>query len=230
MFCVNCGVRLADTETRCPLCDTVVYHPDIKQPTVRPLYPTDRTPKPKPPSKGLNGAILILFFIPVLVSLLSDWQTGGTFSWFGFVAGALVLAYITIGLPLWFSKPNPVIFVPCDVVVLCVYLFYVNQKTDGNWFFSFALPVTLGFGIVVCAVITLLRYVKGGRLYIWGGALMAVGALMLMVEWLLDLTFNVNFIGWSIYPLIVLMLLGGTLIYLALNRTARETMERKLFF
>ncbi len=230
MFCVNCGVRLADTESRCPLCDTVVYHPDIKQPTSRPLYPPHRTPKPKPPSKGLNGAVLFLFFIPVLISLQSDLQSDGALSWFGFVAGALTLSYIIIGLPLWFSKPNPVIFVPCDIAALCVYLFYVNWKTDGNWFFGFALPVTLGFGIVICTVITLLRYVKRGRLYIWGGALMAVGALMLMIEWLLDITLNVSFIGWSVYPLIVLILLGGTLLYLAINRTAREMMERKLFF
>ncbi len=230
MFCVNCGVRLGDTEKRCPLCDTAVYHPDVKQPAVRPLYPPDRCPNPKPPSRGLNGAILILFFIPVFVSLLSDWQTDGTLSWFGFVAGGLTLAYLMFGLPLWFSKPNPVIFTPCNVAAITAYLFYVNLATDGHWFWGFAFPVTVGFGAVICAVVTLLRYLKKGRLYIWGGALIAIGALMLMVERLLDVTFDVRFIGWSIYPLIVLTLLGGTLIYLAINRTAREVMERKLFF
>ena len=29
MYCVNCGVKLAPTESVCPLCGTRVYHPDL---------------------------------------------------------------------------------------------------------------------------------------------------------------------------------------------------------
>lgn len=39
MYCVNCGVKLEDTEKRCPLCQTVCYHPDILRPAAKPLYP-----------------------------------------------------------------------------------------------------------------------------------------------------------------------------------------------
>ena len=45
MYCVNCGVRLADTEKKCPLCETAVYHPDIKQSDARPTYPKGKYPK-----------------------------------------------------------------------------------------------------------------------------------------------------------------------------------------
>jgi hypothetical protein len=34
---------------------------------------------------------------------------------------------------------------------------------------------------------------------------------------------------WSLYPLTALVLLGGMLIFLAICRPARETMERKFF-
>ena len=37
MYCVKCGVRLADTEKVCPLCATRVYHPDLEQPKTPPL-------------------------------------------------------------------------------------------------------------------------------------------------------------------------------------------------
>ena len=59
---------------------------------------------------------------------------------------------------------------------------------------------------------------------------MALGAFMLLMEFLMGVTFQLPFIGWSIYPLCVLMLFGGLLIYLAINRSAREIIERKLFF
>ena len=59
---------------------------------------------------------------------------------------------------------------------------------------------------------------------------MALGAFMLLIEFLIGITFGLRFIGWSIYPLIVLILFGGLLIYFAINSAAREMMERKLFF
>ena len=61
-------------------------------------------------------------------------------------------------------------------------------------------------------------------------AFMALGAFMLLVEFLMKMTFDLHFIGWSIYPLVVLFLFGGLLIYFAINSSAREIIERKLFF
>lgn len=230
MYCVKCGVALADTEKKCPLCDTVVYHPDIKQQPSHSLYPKDRKPKPQANSKAINGMFVILFLIPILICFLSDLQTDATLDWFGFAAGGIAVGYILFALPLWFKNANPVIFVPCDFAAVTVYLLYINCATNGDWFLSFAFPVAGALALIVCAVVTLAHYLKAGRLYIFGGGFIALGALMLLVEFLLMITFNLSFVGWSIYPLVVLVLLGGALIYLAINASARETMERKLFF
>jgi hypothetical protein len=72
--------------------------------------------------------------------------------------------------------------------------------------------------------------VKKGRLYIFGGALVALGGVMLLVEHLIAITFHVGrFALWSLYPMTALVLVGGLLIFLAICRPARETMERKIF-
>lgn len=94
---------------------------------------------------------------------------------------------------------------------------------------NFALPVTGSICLIVTTVVVLLRYLKKGKLYILGGAIMAMGGVMLLLEWLLSVTFRVSLVGWSIYPLIVFALLGGLLIFLAINSSARERMERKFF-
>ena len=230
MYCVNCGVKLANTEKKCPLCSTTVYHPDIAQPTQQPLYPSNRFPKRNSGTKVLNGAVIILFFIPLLVCFFADQSIDGRIEWFGYVAGALLVSYIVFALPLWFHKPNPVIFSPCDFAAVGLYLLYINLQTGGNWFLPFALPVVGGFSLICCTVITLLHYLRRGKLYIFGGAFMATGAFVLLVELLTNITFGLQFVGWSIYPLVVLMLLGGLLIYLAINGVAREMIERKIFF
>ena len=115
------------------------------------------------------------------------------------------------------------------VVLLFVWL-YVNFVVGGNWFLSFAFPTAGGIALIVCTVVALVRYVKKGKLYIVGGAFITLGLFMLLVEYLLDATFRLSFVGWSIYPLVVMVILGGTMIYLAIDSAAREVMERKLFF
>ncbi len=230
MFCIKCGVKLADTEKSCPLCGTVVYHPDIKQKDTPPLYPTGRIPKTHANSKAVNGIYIMIFLIPLLVCFLADIQTNGSLDWFGFAAGGLLIGYLVFALPYWFKNPNPVIFVPCDFAATICFLLYIDLVTSGRWFMSFAFPVAGAIALITCTVVTLLYYLKKGKLYIWGGASIALGGLMLLIEYLLHITFGLKFSGWSIYPLIVLALFGGILIYLAINKSARETMERKLFF
>ena len=230
MYCIKCGIKLADSERKCPLCDTVVYHPDIEITSIRQLYPSKKMPKVGSGQKALSGMIIILFLIPLIISFFSDLQRNGQLDWFGYVAGALVVGYIAFALPLWFQRPNPVIFVPCDFVATALYLLYIDLVTKGGWFLSFALPITIGFALIICTVVTLVYYVGRGKLYIYGGATIAVGALLLLMEFLLVKTFHLSFVGWSVYPLIALVLLGGILIYLAINGSAREVVERKLFF
>jgi hypothetical protein len=73
-------------------------------------------------------------------------------------------------------------------------------------------------------------YLKKGSLYIFGGAFIALGAMMPLLEFLLYYTFQLNkLVGWSFYPLVSLVLVGGLLIFLAICKPAREVMERKFF-
>ena len=230
MYCVKCGVKLADTEQKCPLCYTRVCHPDLPQPSAQPLYPRGKMPGQSAGRQAVGGLILFLFLLPLLLCLCGDLQPDGQLDWFGYVAGALLVCYVAIALPQWFRRPNPVIFVPCVFAAAAAYLLYVDLVTEGGWFLSFGLPVVGSLGLIVSAVVTLLRYARRGKWFILGGAFVALGALTLAVELLLDLTFRVAFVGWSVYPLVVLMLLGGNLIYLGINRAAREMLARKLFF
>lgn len=230
MYCINCGVKLSDTEKKCPLCNTAVFHPDIKQPDAPPLYPKDKMPKKASGSKAINGAVIIIFLIPFFATLFFDLANNGKFEWFGYVAGGLVLSYVAFALPFWFKNPNPTVFVPCTFATATLYLMYINLATNGDWFLGFALPIMGALCLIATATAALLRYVKKGKLYTVGGLLMALGATVLLIEFLLVNTFPLPFVGWSIYPAVVLIMLGGLLIYLAISKPAREILERKFFF
>ncbi len=230
MYCVRCGVKLADSERKCPLCNTVVCHPDFEPSEQSPLYPSEKMPRPGAGRRALGGAVIFLFFIPMLVCFFADLRIDGKLEWSGYVIGALLVAYVAFALPYWFRRPNPVIFVPCAFLAVGLYLLYIDLATDGGWFLSFAFPLVGGIAVIISAVVTLIYYLRRGRLYILGGAFIALGAFMPLVEFLMQRTFFLPLIGWSIYPLVVLASFGGLLIYFAINSAAREMIERKLFF
>lgn len=164
MYCIECGVKLGEAEKKCPLCNTDVYHPNYVDRPGKPLYPSEKMPKKASRSKALNGAMIILFLIPLFVCFVADLQLDGRLEWSGYVAGALMLSYIAFALPMWFQKPNPVIFVPCNFAATALYLLYINIATGGTWFLSFALPITVGLCMITCTVVTLLYYLRKGRL------------------------------------------------------------------
>lgn len=230
MYCANCGVKLAASEEVCPLCRTRAFHPDLPKQEGKGLYPKNKQPREGRRSAWPQIILTALFLLPMILVMLCDLQVTGRVSWSGFVIGALVLGYVIFVLPVWFKKPNPVVFVPCSFAAAGVYLLYISLYTKGGWFLSFAFPTTVCIGLIVTAVTVLVKYVKRGRLYIFGGALMLLGFWMLLMEHLINITFHVgHFALWSLYPMTALVLAGGLLIFLAICRPARETMERKLF-
>lgn len=230
MYCVKCGVKLADTEVRCPLCGTRVFHPDIFREEGERLYPAQKFPSAVKRNLALQVILTAAFLLPFIIVLLCDMQFNSGVTWSGYVMGALVLGYITVVLPSWFKKPSPAVFVPITFAATAVYLWYINLAASGTWFWSFGLPVVACLAAIAIPVFVLSYYLKRGRLFVFGGAAIALGAFMVLMEALMVATFEgLYFKGWSLYPLISLAFIGGILIFLGAYRPARESMERRFF-
>ena len=230
MYCIRCGVELADSEKRCPLCQTLVFHPELTRPEGEPQYPADLYPAPQERPFGQLLIITMAFLLTGMITTLCNIQIRGHITWAGYVIGGLLMGYVVIVLPFWFRNPNPVVFVPCNFAAIAGLLLYVNFATNGNWFLSFALPVTGAAGLIVTAVVALTRYIHRGRLYIYGGASILTGGLMLLIEMLLNVTLGRKIIFlWSPYPFLALALLGITMLIIAICRPLRESLRKRTF-
>lgn len=230
MYCVNCGVKLGNSEKKCPLCETVVYHPDIERNAAEPLYPSGRFPRQQPRSLAAPIILSTAFLMPLLITLLCDLQINAAVTWSGYVMGALLLGYVILVLPGWFRNPNAAALVFCDFLAIDLYLMYINHAVDGTWFWGFGFPLVSAVGLIVTAVVLLMKHFPQRGLYIFGGAFVALGAYMPLLEWRINQTFDrTGFAAWSFYPLIALVLLGLMLIFLGANSAARQALERKFF-
>ena len=231
MYCIKCGVELADSEKVCPLCGTRVFHPDLPQAQGEPPYPPQAQARPEEVSHtGALFVLTVLLALPAVLSILCDWRVNGRIVWSGYSVGGAALLYVMVVLPLWFRRPNPVIFVPVDFAAIGLYLLYINFATGGHWFLSFAFPVTGAIGLLVTAVVVLTRYLHGGWLYIYGGAFILAGGLAVLIEFLINLTFQLHeTFFWSFYPLAAGVILGLMLIVIAICKPLRESLQRKFF-
>ena len=240
MYCIRCGVELPAGAERCPLCSLRVYHPELEE-----------TPEPAPYPRraeaeivshgGLLFLLSFLFAIPVLICLLIDRNMNGAVTWSGYTAFGILALYGIVCLPLWFRKPNPVIFFPLDMAALLGVSLYVCLKTGGRWFLPFAFPTGGALLLILEAVLVLLRYTVGKKrfraLFILGGGFLACGGLCMLIEFLLHITFSlpmqwsfgIPMLWWSLYPLAVLGLLGLMLIIIGLCPPLRISLHKKFF-
>ncbi len=230
MYCVKCGVRLTDGIERCPLCATPVWIPedaDIQK--ANDGYPCVY-PKKKE-NERIPAAIFITIALAVvsIVCLIFCLRTYGAVRWSGYVMSGIAALYIIAVLPMWFRRPNPVIFVPTSFIAVSAFLLYVCLYNHGRWFLSFAFPVVMLLGILTTAAVSLFRYVKGGKLFIIGGLLAALGASSMLIEYFEHITFGTKMFLWSLYSVSTFSLFGLFLILAGIIQSLREWLERRSF-
>ena len=229
MYCIKCGVELSAGQTVCPICETRVYHPDIAV-KEEPTYPKNNFVPEEFNRKGIMFVLTILFLIPLLLPIILELSWYSNIIWSGYVSGGTLLAYVIVVLPCWFSHPNGVIFVPTSFLAIALYLMYINYATDGGWFMSFALPLTAAMALISSTVAAILKYVKRGKLYLWGGFFIALGVWSMLLEFLIRVTFGIRTaFYWSVAPFTVFVLCGLMLIVIAIVKPIKESLRRVFF-
>ncbi len=226
MYCVNCGVELADSENKCPLCSTPVYFPERIKPKDRP-YPEYINTKDEIGPRGFYFIMSFFFLIASLVVLICDMNINRKITFSGYVIGGIILSYVVLILPGWFRRPSPAIFVPTDFAVAALLVAYINYSIGGDWFLSFALPIIGGAALIFSSVAILVYYLRCGYLYIYGGASIALGLFTVLIEFLLykNLISYEKFY-WSLYPSVALTLIGIMLIVIAIVPPLKESLKK----
>ena len=183
MYCVYCGVKLQDGANECPLCHTPVRVPSLPQQGDGSSY-SDRYPKAeKKAGKYLAIGLVTIIMIGVgLGCLIFCLKSLGRTDWSGFVAMGLALLWVLFILPLLFPRFRPMIFLPIDFACIGGYLLYICCKTGGNWFLSFAFPVTMIAAVLTLTGVAMMRYIVQGRLRLMSLLVIFIGLSFMLVE------------------------------------------------
>lgn len=232
-YCVNCGVKLAASEEKCPLCNTVVINPndtgeDKKEAAYSHRY--EEYPGRKINVKYLVQIILSIIGIGVLVQTLCDFLISFNISWSLYGIGAFGLL-VCFALPILTKFKSPYIATMIDVVALALYIYMIAVMTDGQlWYFEFYLPLHLLTGIYSFCMVIFLRKKRRNFFRAGGVSLLFVCLILILIELLLDI-FIVGkiYLIWSLCcapPFIAIAIL---LLVIAAKPKLREEMGKRLY-
>ena len=230
MYCVYCGVRLQDGAPECPLCHTKVQ-------AVPPLASgessySDRYPR----TEKQSGKLLALGLVTVILAavglgcIIFCLKSTGTIGWSGFAALGIALGWVWVILPFLFPRWRPMIFLPIDFACLAGYLLYICASTGGNWFLSFAFPVTLIAAVLTLAGVAMMRYIVQGRLRLMSLLLITIGLSFMLIEFFQHITFGTPMFVWSLYCVVGFCLIGLFLFVASFIPHLRDALRRKFFF
>lgn len=230
MYCVQCGVKLADGEKSCPLCGIPVMFPGLTDMDPHLKY-SDRYPRENEHGKyALLGFLTAVAAVVCLVSLIVCLRSFGGVSWSGYVMLGTALAWIILIFPFWFRRPNPFIFLPVDFAAACGFLLYICLYNRMNWFLSFAFPVTaLLCGLTLTGTALFLN-IKKDRIFVAGGLFIAIGGSCMLAELFAHITFRIPMFLWSLYCVSFFGAIGLFLIIGGMIPPLRAFLERKLFY
>lgn len=197
-----------------------------------------RRENPSIPANGLRRSperSSFRFFLTVLglaaavICLLVDLGLWKRVTWSGYALGGIAVAYILLALPLWFRRPNPVVLLPADFAWPWDCIALHRLETGGDWFLSFAFPVTGIACLLTTTVVALARYIRRGYFFIFGGACVAVGCSAMLVELFKCITFGGQMFRWSLYPVGVLSAMGLFWILAGLIPPLGNAVRRRIF-
>lgn len=228
MYCVRCGVRLQEGTESCPLCGTPVWNPD--QASVKRIFPEEMPRQHEESSVPIAVGATVVGILSALIIFIICMKKYGEMRWGGYALAGIALAYILFALPAWFRRPPVEVFLPVDYAAIILFLLYINQKTGGHWFLSFAFPVTAGCGLLTTALVCMLKHVRKGRLIIIGSFMILLGGFTILTEFLEFITFGSGMFQWSLYTAALLGICGIFMILSGIIPAMRHHLKKRFFY
>ena len=233
-YCVHCGVRLNGSEKKCPLCGTVVLDPAQPLDAAPPRpYPV-RTPEQelKKSKRFLLSLSALILLLPAALCLMIDFLLGVGLSWSIYPAGALILLFIAVAVPILVPRHRVYFSLGTTFLVLNIYLFLVeNLSHSGTWFFPIALPALALFTVMLTLLVLFYRKERLNKLTLLAALLAAVAVECLAIELLCSLALRggIGFI-WSPYAVTPCLFISLVLFFINGNRSVREEVRRRVHF
>ncbi len=227
-YCVKCGVELAETEKKCPLCSTRIE--SIQKSTApRRAYPPKRE---KIAGRSPGAAIVVLLFllIPALICIINDFRADGVLGWSLHLLAAEACIYTYVIPPLYLKKQKALISLSMDVTVTGLALTLIGYLTHNtSWLLPLGIPLSLLAGLLIFGLIKISKTCLA-TLHKIAIGMAALGLVSAITEALsTEYLYRSLFLNWSLYVMAPLAVVAGILTYIEHDKAIKDKIARRIF-
>lgn len=207
-YCVNCGVELESSLTRCPLCKTPIINPNNKEAALpaAPAYPPENFHAAMRKMRRMTALLLsVIFSVPIIICPLCDYIIQGKVTWSIYVVLSVVFAWI-VTVPPILIRHNTLLkcawldYFSCNIFLYTLNLLVLPQH---SWYESLVFPITSFILAVILLFVVLFREFDMHPLTVIGLIFAIAGVLSVFIEYLIMMYTQVTgMFVWSVPTLI----------------------------
>ena len=233
-YCVNCGVKLEQSLTVCPLCHTPVINPNDLQTTgsSSPAFSEKKGEVELARRKDAGIWLTIVLLASALTCLILNLTTFQGIRWSWPVIGACILLWVFLCPKMLYTRLPWSVALALDGICIVGYEFFLSRLTrDSGWFMGLALPITLMAGAFFLIYVLLCKLISRS----WLAALLyffiEIGLFNVGIELLIDHFLGHELrLGWSAIVFSVCTSISIALITILSIARLRNTVRKRLHF
>lgn len=232
-YCVNCGVKLDETLTKCPLCNTPVINPkELKKMGPISPFPVERGETEKVKSKDMIILTTVFLATTALCCLLLNLLVFNKTLWSIPIIGLCAFFWIVVIPTIAFEKLPIYIFMLIDGFAMAGYLYMLSFLTSNKaWLTRLALPITALATILILTFTLLVKKISSSMLAMALYFYVMVPILCVGIELLIWSYYGKPLhITWSAIVLVPCTIVSIALITILSRKRLREAVRRRLHF
>lgn len=232
-YCVNCGVKLDEALTKCPLCNTPVINPkDLKKMGPISPFPVESGETEKVKSKDTIILTTVFLATTALCCLLLNLLVFSKTLWSIPIIGLCAFLWIVIIPTIAFEKLPIYIFMLIDGFAMAGYLYMLSFLTSNKaWLTRLALPITALATILILTFTLLVKKISSSMLAMALYFYVMVPILCVGIELLIWSYYGKPLhITWSAIVLVPCTIVSIALITILSRKRLREAVRRRLHF
>lgn len=232
-YCVNCGVELNSTLKKCPLCETIVYHPGkIEEASTEQTFPKKKGEVETVSKKEGIIFISVLFLTITITCALLNILVYNSNWWSVPVDGVCITLWVFFMAAIFCEKITVYGMLLLDAIAIGNYMFMISQITSSNqWFTMIGLPILI-VGLLLLELAVLLSKklpssLLSGTLYFF----VITACICITIEAVLDNYFRQTIsLSWSAIVVTVCAIISVFIILILMMGRLRNSIMRRLHF
>lgn len=231
-YCVNCGVELDATLKKCPLCETVVYHPERIEVSSQEIFPKKKGEVEKVSKKeGIVFVSILLLTIAATCTLLNIYVYNRNW-WSVPVNGMCITLWVFFMAAIFYENVTVYGMILLDAIAIGNYLFMISLITSSDrWLIMIGLPIlAVAFVLLELSVLLSKKLPSSlltGTLYFF----VTVAGICVTIEATIDNYLRgIIRLGWSAIVVTVCAIISVFIILILMMGRLRNNIRRRLHF